>query len=346
MKLAQEFILDVATWIPDGRESVSAMVAAGRLTVGDAEDLALTEVPVSEDLAAPEMAVRAARRVLAAATWDPARIALVAHGWTYYQGHDFWSPAHYIAHHIGAGAALPMGVQQMSNSGAAALGIAAEKLIADPRAEAALITTGDRFCLPGFDRWAADYGVAYGDAGTAALLRRRGPDERPGALRLRSLAFVTDASFEEMYRGRDHFGVAPLAHGGGRVDVKRPKKAYLERHGGIEGFRNAALRCVNRVLRLALADAEVETEDPRIVCVVLPRLGDSVLDLMYRPVLDAAVKAEVLAVRESSGHLGAGDLLANAEHIVVSGALKSGDIAVVLGGGGGFTWSCAVLEAL
>ncbi|MFJ4271119.1 3-oxoacyl-[acyl-carrier-protein] synthase III C-terminal domain-containing protein [Streptomyces coelicoflavus] len=322
------------------------MITAGRLAADDAKNLALTEVPVSEGTAAPDMAVRAARRVLDGTGWDPARIALVAHGWTYHQGHDFWSPAHYIAHRTGAGAALPLGVQQMSNSGAAALGIAAEKLVADASAEAALVTTADRFSLPAFDRWSADYGLVYGDAGTAALLRRRGPEERPGTLALRSLSFVTDASFEEMYRGRDGFSDAPLVHGRGRVDVKRPKKAYLETHGGIEGFRDAALRCVDRVLRAALADAEVEMDDPRLVCVALPRLGDSVLDLMYRPVLETAVRAEVIAVRESSGHLGAGDLLANAEHIAASGALKSGDVAVVLGGGGGFTWSCAVLQAL
>ncbi|MEV2262630.1 3-oxoacyl-ACP synthase [Streptomyces anulatus] len=321
------------------------MVSAGRLTAGDAEDLALTEVPVSEDLAAPEMAVRAAGRVFADTGWDPTRIGLVAHGWTYHQGHDFWSPAHYIARRTGASEALPVGVQQMSNSGAAALGMAAAKLIADPGAEAALVTTADRFSLPGFDRWSADYGVAYGDAGTAALLRRREPDEQPGTLLLRSLAFATDASFEEMYRGRDPFSAAPLAHGG-RVDVKRPKKAYMEMRGGIEEFRRAAVGCVDRVLRRALSDAGTEPDDPRIVLVALPRLGDSVLDLMYRPVLDGVVRAEILALRESSGHLGAGDLLANAEHIAGSRALKSGDIALVLGGGGGFTWSCAVLEAL
>ncbi|MEN8656328.1 3-oxoacyl-[acyl-carrier-protein] synthase III C-terminal domain-containing protein [Streptomyces sp. 21So2-11] len=324
------------------------MVAAGRLSAAEAEDLALTMVPVSEELAAPEMAVRAAVRVLTETGWDPARIGLVAHGWTYHQGHDFWSPAHYIAHQLGASEALPLGVQQMSNAGAAALGIAAEKLIADPGIDAALVTTADRFALPGFDRWSADYGVVYGDAGTAALLRRQEPDGRArgaGALLLRSLAFVTDASFEEMYRGRDDFSPAPLSHGG-HVDVKRPKKAYLEMRGGTDEFRRAAAQCVDRVLRLALSEAEVEAGDPRIVCVALPRLSDSVLDLMYRPVLDGVVKGEVLALRESSGHLGAGDLLANLEYIAASGSLQSGDLALVIGGGGGFTWSCAVVEAV
>lgn len=344
MKFVPSFVLEAATWLPSSRENAGDMVAAGRLTAAEFGDLALTEVPVSEELSAPEMAVRAARRVLVGAGWDPARIGLVAHGWTYHQGHDFWSPAHYIAHQLGAGAALPLGVQQMSNAGAAALGIAAEKLIADPGVEAALVTTADRFVLPGFDRWSADYGVVYGDAGTAMLLRRQEPDERAGTLLLRSLAFVTDASFEEMYRGRDGFSPAPLSHGG-RIDVKRPKKAYLEMRGGIEAFRSAATQCVDRVLRLALADAGVETGDPRITRVALPRLSDSVLDLMYRPVLDGVVKGDVLALRESSGHLGAGDLPANLEHLAAPGSLRSGDLALVIGGGGGFTWSCAVVEA-
>lgn len=344
MKLSRPLVLAASTWVPETRERAREMVVAGRLDAEDSAAVGVAAVPVSTELSAPEMAVRAAQSVLAEAAVDAAGIDVLAHGWTYYQGHDFWSPAHFIADQIGARAALPLGVQQLSNAGAAALGIAVDRLTADPSAQSALVTTADRFALPAFDRWSADYGVVYGDSGTAVLLRRCGPDEARGTLLLRALATATDASFEGMYRGRDDFSAAPLAHSG-RVDVRRPKKAYLELTGGMGEFASAAPRNVERALRQALADAEVEPGDERLACVLLPRLSDSVLDLTYRPVLDGVVNGQVLTLREDSGHLGAGDLAANIEYLGTSGRLRSGDLAVVLGGGGGFTWSCAVLEA-
>ncbi|MGH4010163.1 MAG: ketoacyl-ACP synthase III family protein [Pseudonocardiaceae bacterium] len=342
MKFAHPLTLEaVATWLPDGRETVIEMVAAGRLAIDESQGLGLSAVPVS-DLPAPDMAVLAAQRAFTAAQADPARIGLVVHAWIYHQGHDFWSPAHYIASRLGAREALPVGVQQLSNSGSAALGIAADRLIADPGLDLALVTTADRFALPGFDRWSGDYGVVYGDAGTAALLRRADPDQC-GGLVLRSLAFVTAAEFEVMYRGRDGFSPAPRWHSD-HVDIRRTKRAYLEMHGGIEEFQVAARECVHRVLMQALSEADIEPDDSRIRYVVLPRLSDSVLNLMYVPVLDGLVKGEVLTLREASGHLGAGDMLANIAHISGVTSLGFDGIAVIIGGGGGFTWSCAVVQ--
>ncbi|MFF9117524.1 3-oxoacyl-[acyl-carrier-protein] synthase III C-terminal domain-containing protein [Streptomyces massasporeus] len=334
----------VTTWLPEEREAASAMVAAGRITADESHDLGLTAVPVSEE-SAPDMAVLAAERALGASTCGPEDIDVLVHGWLYHQGHDFWSPAHYIAARIGAAAALPIGVQQMSNAGAAALGVARDKLTADARAQVALVTTADRFCPPGFDRWASDYGVVYGDAGTAALLRRQDPGRARSGLALKSLAFVTDARYESMYRGRDEFSPIPLWRGG-RIDVRRPKKAYLEEHGGIAAFTESARASVRAVLLKALAEADVDPRDARIRYVALPRLSDSVLNMMYLPVLEGLLTGKVLREREDSGHLGAGDMFANMAHISSSPDLESGELAVLLGGGGGFTWSCAVVQAV
>lgn len=344
VRLTRRLVVSAATWLPPGRETTVEMVDTGRLAADDAGDLGLTEVPVA-DHSAPDMAVLAGRRVLEATGTDPRRVGLLAHAWTYYQGHDFWSPAHYIADQLSADEAFPIGVQQLSNGGAAALGLAVKEMIADPEVDATLVTTADRFELPGFDRWAADYAVAYGDGATAALLRSRDETSPSGALELKSLAFATAASFEGMYRGRDDFGLFPL-HNGGGVDVRRPKKAYLEIHDGIDGFRNAAAHCVSEVLVRALRDANVNPADPRLAQLALPRLSSGTLDLMYRPAVEKLQTTNVLDLREGSGHLGAGDLLANLAYLAGPGVLRSGDFAVVLGGGGGFTWTCAVVEAM
>jgi 3-oxoacyl-[acyl-carrier-protein] synthase III len=44
------------------------------------------------------------------------------------------------------------------------------------------------------------------------------------------------------------------------------------------------------------------------------------------------------------GHLGAGDQFAGLAHLVDAGELGAGGIAVLLGVGCGFVWSCAVVE--
>ncbi|MEV6954799.1 3-oxoacyl-ACP synthase [Streptomyces sp. NPDC051183] len=347
MKIIEPLALEAATWLPEERERVSDVLASGGITEAEAEQFGLTEVPVS-DIPGPQLAVRAAERALAAAEFDPARIGLVAHAWLFHQGHDFWSPPHYVADQVGAHDALPLGVRQMSNGGVAALGVAVDRLIADPEVEAALVTTGDRFVPPAFNRWTADYGAVYGDAGTAALLHRHDPDRRDAErsrplLLLRSLTFATAAEYEAMYRGRDPFTEAPL-EAGSPIDIRRPKKAYLEEHGGMGPFLKSAADAVRSTLLQSLAESGVEPGDPRIRCVALPRLGEHVLSITHA-LLDELLGVEILQLREGSGHLGAGDLLANLAHISSSHGLEPGEFAVVIGGGGGFTWSCAVVQA-
>ncbi|MFE0724286.1 ketoacyl-ACP synthase III family protein [Streptomyces rochei] len=342
MEITGPIALDAAVWLPEEREQVSDVVASGHMSEAEAEETGLTRVPVSA-LPGPDLAVRAAERVLSATGCDPARLALLAHAWIYHQGYDFWSPAHYIADRLGARQALPLGVQQMSNGGAAGLAIAVDRLTADPRATAALVTTGDRFVAPGFDRWKADYGAVYGDGGTATLLRRVEADRPEPGLLLRSLSFATACEYEAMYRGRDAVTPAP-AWREGPIDVRRPKKAYLEMNGGMGPFMKTAGDCVRTILLQSLAEAGVEPRDPRVRCVVLPRLSEGILRVTHL-LLDELMDCEAVQLREDSGHLGAGDVPAGLAHLGSRYPLRRGDFAVVLGGGGGFTWSCAVVQA-
>ncbi|QRX93531.1 MULTISPECIES: hypothetical protein [Streptomyces] len=176
-------IAAAARWLPDGSSQVGSAVDSGRLKARTARELGHAALPAAADTPAPDMAVHAARAVLDATGTDPGRLDVLCHAWMYYQGHDLWSPPHYIAARLGAARALPVGVQQVCNGGATALDLAASWLrdrragavdgAVDGAADGAswgLVTTGDRFAGSGFDRWAGDYGVAYGDGGTALLL--------------------------------------------------------------------------------------------------------------------------------------------------------------------------------
>ncbi|MFE7168805.1 ketoacyl-ACP synthase III family protein [Streptomyces sp. NPDC057616] len=325
------------TWLPETTESAYAQVADGLLDPDGPASAGVVEVPVSHDTSAPDMAVLAGRDALSRAGVEAADVGLLLHSWIYHQGHDFWSPAHYVADGVGATAAVPFGVQQMCHAGAMALHTAAVQLTADPSLSTALVTTADRFASAGFDRWRGDYQVAYGDGATAAVLGRSGP-----GLRLVAHTVHAAPEMESMYRGDDGFSPAPLTHSR-PIDIRRTKRAFLEA-GGMDRFAKTGPEAVRDVLLRALEEAGLAPEDPRIRCVALPRLGPKVLELMYLPVIRELVRAKPVHFGAHTGHLGCGDIVANLADIVREDLLAPGEFALVLTGGGGFTWSCLVVQ--
>lgn len=333
-------IKTVTSWFPPDRETAEDAVAAGKLNAADVERLGLTQLPVSARLSAPELAVAAGREAIGRAGWSPSKVGLVMHTWIYHQGHDMWSPPHFVANEVGAPQALAYGVQQGCNAGALALQLAALHLDAEPGLGAALITTGDRFAPPGMDRWGTDYGLCFGDAGTAALVHRG--DAGPDDYALLSLASRTEAELELMMRHGDEFSPAPLWHND-YIDLRRPKKSYMTAYGK-EKFGSIATRKIREVVVNAVDDAGLRIDDPRIKYIALPRLGAYLLEDIYVPVLSDVLKAEALQFGSTTGHLGCGDFLANLADLRDRVPLRPGDIALVISGGAAWTWTCAVVQ--
>lgn len=329
----------LATCLPATTESTMDAVDTGRLTAEDARNSGYRALPVSTDLAPPQLAVRAARTALERAGVAAAELDLVAHAWTHHQGHDFWSPAHYVAAQLGADTAQPVGIHQMCNGGAAALETAVSRLVADPGVRRALVTTADCFAAPGFDRWRGDYGVLYGDGATAALLDVAAAP-RPGGLELLSVSTVAAPELERMHRGDDPFSPVPRMHGPA-IDVRRTKKAFLATTGK-ESFAKTVAGRVGEVLGNGLAEAGIDADQPRFVLV--PRLGAVALDDVYRPAVNAVLPAPLVDLGSETGHLGAGDLIANLAATVDRDMLGPGEVGIALSAGAGFTWSCVVVR--
>jgi 3-oxoacyl-[acyl-carrier-protein] synthase-3 len=332
-------IAAAVTWLPAERAAVKEAVAAGHVGRADAERNAFAELPVSRHLHAPEMAAEAAAAALDAADWPAATLGLVLHAWTHHQGHDFWSPAHFVARRIAARAAVPIGIQQMCNGGAVAIELAAAFLQGDPATQRALVTTADRFSEPAFDRWSGDYGIAYGDGATAVLLG--GEDARSaGGLELVAIATVADAELEAMHRGDEPFDQAP--RGVAPLNIRRRKRAFVAANGR-DRFTEAAACGAREAVERALDDADVAPHE--VACVALPRVGRSILDTAYAPALAMFERAAPMSLAGRTGHLGAGDLAANLADIIAERRLEPGALAAILGAGGGFTWTCAIVRA-
>ncbi len=319
----------------------ATLTVADAIASGDCEPklVARTDVEsvaVSPAESAAEMAVAAARVALERGRSGPADVDLILHATTYHQGQDLWPVGSYIQRETVRNSCLALEIRQMSNGGMAALDLAVSYLAARPGRDA-LLTTSDRFCLPGIDRWRTDPGTPYGDGASAVVLTSRG-----GFAKLISLAINADSDLEPLHRGDVPFGLAPFSH---RIPVDfEEAKHTFSREFGLSYGINKANAGQARVVEEALADAEMKLGDADWV--ILPHFGRRRLDVNYLRPYDLEPERTTWEWSRTVGHLGAGDQFASLDHLVQTGKARSGHRIVMFGVGAGYSWGCAVLEML
>lgn len=328
------YIAGAGSWLPEP------------MTLDEAERAGLCErvlvwntgiesVCVSAGQSPPEMAVSAAREALGQAGCEPEDISLLLHASVYHQGHDMWAPASYIQRFAVGSRCPALEVRQMSNGGLAALELACAYLAADPTRTAALITTADRFCLPGFDRWRSDPGTVCGDGGTAVVLSRRG-----GFARMRGLATVSDPGLERGGRGDRPFTGAPLG-AGTPIDLSAAG-SVLVREFGLDTLLKRIETGQREAFDRAAAQAGVKFAD--IDWFVLPNMGRTRMKAQYFDPFGIDPERTAWSWGRRVGHLGAGDQFGGLAHLAAGGSLAPGQICLLAGIGAGFTWTVAVLE--
>ena len=292
--------------LPPGSETLAEALAGDRLRGRTPQVEPEMRLPAA-DGGPVDLAAAAVRSMLGRSGFPAAEVDDLYYAWTYFQGAHFWSPAHAVADRAGLASALPIGIQQMCNGAAAGLHLAHRAARAGHRV-AAVIATGDVFRAPGFDRWSGDYGVLYGDAGTA-LLATSGDLDSPGPvstlLGLRSAALP---QLESLHRRVDDAPDADPA-GAWPVDVQQTKKRYLRDHGS-HSLATALRQVVGKLLAAVLADLRAQGRELD-GAVYLPRLMDATLADLYLPAVADVTDRPALRHGRATGHLGAGDLIAN-----------------------------------
>jgi 3-oxoacyl-[acyl-carrier-protein] synthase-3 len=274
------------------------------------------------------MAVRAGAAALRDAGTDPGDVGLLVHSWVYHQGQDYWDPVHYIVNGLALPVALPLGVSLGCNGGLAAVETAGCRLAHDGM-DAALVTTAERFCLPGFDRWGSGLDIVYGDSATAEVL---------------STFSVVAADFETMYRAPGQWSAAPF-ESRTPVDLRSRIRGFMAAGHGPR-FVLAAVEAVRRTVATALALADIAPDDPCVQLVAAPRIGAENIERGYTSVLAGFIGAKVLNLGRHTGHLGAGDTAANLAVVAREKMLAPGQVALLLTATVGFSWSCMVVRAV
>lgn len=314
--------------------TVADALASGECPAGVVARTGVISVAVSPDESAAEMAAAAAHVALDRAGSGPDDVDLILHADTYHQGHDLWPVTSFVQRETLRNSCLAVEIRQMSNGGMAALELAVAHLQSRSGRDA-LLTTADRFCLPGIDRWRTDPGTPYGDGGTALVLSRRG-----GYARLRSVATHADSDLEALHRGDEPFGLAPFQHRM-PVDFGAAKQAFLRDRGISFGIARS-VEGQRIVVDRALADAGLELADAEWV--VLPHFGHRRLAVNYLRQYGIDERRTTWPWSRTVGHLGAGDQFASLAHLVDSGQARAGDRCVLIGVGAGYSWGCAVVE--
>lgn len=325
------YIESAACWIPPAESAVKA-VAEGRYSAAEHAANNILCLPVADDAtAAPDMAVRAARRALDRTGDDS--VDIVVHASLYHQGRDyFWTPAPYIQRELGISRAFAVNVQQMSNGGMAAFDLATAWLAAG-RGTRALVTTADRFCPPGMDRWQGDYGIVYGDGATAMVLSTTG-----GFARVHAVESITDASLEPLHRGNQPFTSTPQA----TVDVRTAKRSFLSSlDGGVAAVQQRGEQVQTDLVRAVLARTGRSLGD--FARVLLPNMGHALMNVHLKP-LGIDPGRTLMDWGRFTGHLGAGDLIAGVARLVETRELRRGDHVLLIGAGGGYSLTVAAIE--
>ncbi|MDI5965421.1 ketoacyl-ACP synthase III family protein [Streptantibioticus silvisoli] len=338
MRFDDLYVAGAASWLPSA-VTVDEAIADGSCDPAAARRCGAKAVTVAgAGECATGMAARAARVALERAAVAAGDVGLLLHATLYDQGHDLWGAASHVQALALAGehpACPALEVRQVSNGGMGAVELAAAFLRAGTGRPAALLTAGDVFCPPGFDRWRSDPGTVYADGGAALVLSRAG-----GFARLRSLVTVSEPRLEGMHRGDHPF--APAVDGRvRRVDLDECKRQFLARAG-----RAAAIARVSggqrRALNGALEQAGLTVAG--IDAFVLPHLGRRRLEAGFFQPFGIAPERSTCDWGRGVGHLGGGDQFAGLAHLVESKRVSSGDRVLLAGIGAGFTWSAAVLE--
>ncbi|MEU4624210.1 hypothetical protein AB0G04_30070 [Actinoplanes sp. NPDC023801] len=322
--------------LPGTTDTLASAIAEGRLRGRHPEADPATTLPAT-DGSPVDLAAAAARTTLDRSGQPAAEVEDLYYAWTYFQGAHFWSPAHALADRAGLTTANPIGLQQMCNGAGAALHLA-DRAARAGTAFTALICTGDAFRGPGFDRWSGDYGVLYGDAGTAVLAVPASHPAPPGGPSSTLLSLHTGAlpHLESMHRP-----AAAAPEDSWPVDVQATKRRYLQENGS-EALAEAMRGMVGKLLAKVLSDLAEQGRTADGV-VYPPRLMNATLDSLYVPAVAALTDLPLRRLGPITGHLGAGDLIANLADAQARADRVRTDIFI--SAGAGFTISVAAMES-
>lgn len=305
----------------------------------------ISAVCVEPRRSSAELAAAAAREACEAReACPPGELRAILHSYVWFKGAEFWTAAQYIGHAIGADGCPGYDMSQSCNGGMAALELAAGMVRGT--SGSVLVTTGDRFSEPAFDRWgrhsrhdttaeAESPWSIYGDGGAAVLVGTSG-----GPVRLLSTSTVVDNSLEGASRGLG-FESGPSST---PPDFRRKHAEYFGNDMEISRHLDRMATAICRALDTVLADGDTKLADVDWFVPPVATRQEFMGLLLF--LLHADESATTWKFGSTTGHLGAGDQIAGLDYLLRSGAAGPGQRVLLIGGGTGYACTCALVEVV
>jgi 3-oxoacyl-[acyl-carrier-protein] synthase-3 len=335
MKFESIYLSAIGTCTPPA-ESAADAVSAGLYDAAEFAESGLRSVLSARSWSAPEMTVVAAREALE--RWgERAGIDMLLHSSVFFQGPEMWSAPAYVARELGLTGIQALEVRNGCNGVLSSMELAA-RLLGEPGGSdgAILVTTGDNFTSPLFNRWAiSSMGLVAGDGASAAIMCGR-----PGWARLDAVCSQVFPELEGMQRGDEPL-FPPTGSSGSPIDVVQRMESFKRNYPRDRGAFETIVAATVDVCHRALAEAGLAVPDLRwAVCNNASRFTT---ENVFLAPLGLPLSRSTWEYGCTVGHVGASDHLLSLEHLRRNGLLEAGDRVLLVGGAPGWSAAAAVL---
>jgi 3-oxoacyl-[acyl-carrier-protein] synthase III len=281
----------------------------------------------ADDEHVSDLSVQAAESLLDETGFDPAEIDVVMYYGSMWKDYAVWQAAPWIAHRLGATNAYAVEYDNVSCGTPVALRIARDMLLAEDELNTVLVVAACRESyLLDYRNERSRFMFNFGDGAVAGLLVKDG-----GRNALLGCHGITDGSFSLQVKVPSGGSVSP--NGGYRfLDVADPAEMK-------QGLDRVSLANFVAAAEGALARSGATLDDVGYLC------GIHMKPSMHRALLaELGLQDARAAYLDDTGHMSGVDPLLALDRAARTGALRDGDLVLLLAAGTGYTWAASVVR--
>ncbi len=280
-----------------------------------------------EDEHVSDLSLRAAEALLADSGIDPETIDVVMYYGSMWKDYTVWQVAPLLAHRLGATRAYAVEYDNVSCGTPVALRVARDMLFAEDELRTILLVAACRESyLLDYANERARFMFNFGDGAVAGLLVKDG-----GRNELLGCHGLTDGSFSLQVKVPSGGSISP--NGGYRfLDVVDPEEMK-------RGLDQVSLANFVAAARGAVERSGAALADVGYLC------GIHMKPSMHRALLaELGLDESRAAYLDDTGHMSGVDPLLALDRAAREGALRDGDLVLLLAAGTGYTWAASVVR--
>lgn len=329
------FIAGTASYLPE-RVMTAAEISSAS---GVPEDVIVRRFGLrGKHVAGPDehvsdMAATVGARVLEETGTDPAGVDAVVYFGSTWKDHPVWQAAPRVAELLGARRAFALELDYVSCGAPVALRVCRDLMIAEPHLRNVLAVSACRESyLLDYTNERSRFAFTFGDGAAAALLRR---DE--GVAEVLGSDMVTDGSFAHQVRVPAGGSAEPASHAS--VDAGRHFLDVADPASMKEGLDRVSLPNFLAVAEGALKRSGLTLPDVARLCVLHMKrsMHDALLGTL-------GIADDRTLYLDDTGHMSGVDTLLALDRTARAGLLTSGDVALLLAAGTGYTWAATAVR--